>query len=162
MSASAFVDTPGPQLWSDGDPTSQSTGTVTVGTYIIYAELYGWFNLARLRFRFGGTAGNGNWDVGLYNALGQLIVSQGLILTVAGTQDFVLPNALWLPKGHYYKGFVVTSALDQITKSNGNTNNVAVQMSSSVTALPPNLSSLVLADVATRPIVLGVPVSGFF
>lgn len=148
-------DTGGPGVWAwvVDDPANQSTGTTTANTaFFVGAVLRDYITVTALRFRFG-TAGSGHYDLGIYDVNGNRLVSLGSTVTAGGTLTTTLATPLPLAPGRYWHAFWIDNATDQITKSNGNANNVVVQSASTASPLPASMSSLTLADVNIRPII---------
>lgn len=158
-----FGQLPVPQaLYADNaDPCSQSTGATTANT-AFFESMMVWSpcSLSGFRFRFG-NAGNGHCDLGLYDVNGNRLVSLGSQATVTGTQTFTLATALNLSVGVYWLAFWIDNNTDQITKSNGNGNNVVCQQATTTNPLPTSKGSLTLSNATIRPIILGLLVGGW-
>jgi hypothetical protein len=163
MGVPTTVDMGGVVPWAmyEPDPANQSTGTTSANTaFFIGTTLYSFVTVTALRFRFG-TGGSGHYDIGIYDGNGNRLVSAGSTVTASGTQTYTLPTPIALSPGRYYLAFWIDNATDTITKGNANANNVVCQSASTASPLPSLMSSLTLANTATRPIVIALLQGGW-
>lgn len=153
--------TPPLALYSD-DPALTSVNALGANTATL-AGIYvpSVFPLASLRVWFG-VSGNGNYDVGIYDANGNLLSHAGPVITAANAQTRTLPNTIILAPGPYWLALWMASNTDTALSRNGKTGMMLVQNGTIATQLPANTSLLTgLANTNTRPVIIGLRPGGW-
>ena len=153
--------TPPLALYSD-DPATTSVSAMGANTATlagIYVPCV--FPLASLRVWFG-TNGNGNYDLGIYDASGNLLSHAGPVITAANMQTRNLPQTLILAPGAYWLALWMASNTDTTLGRNGKTGMMLCQNGTIATQLPTTTSLLTgLANTNTRPIIIGLRPGGW-
>ncbi len=149
-------------LYSD-DPATTSVsalGATTATLCGIYVPTP--FPLASLRVWFS-VSGNGNYDVGVYDANGNLLDHAGPVITAGNAQTRALSKGvLNLAPGGYYLALWVASNTDTALVRNGKNNMMVCQAGTVATQLPALSSSISgLANANTRPIIIGLRTGGW-
>ena len=153
--------TPPLALYSD-DPASVSVsayGANTATLAAIYVPCV--FPLAAMRVFFN-TAGNGNYDVGIYDGNGNLLWHAGPVITAANAQTRNLATTLNLAPGPYWFALWMASNTDTALGRNGKNDMMLCQNGTITTQLPANTNLLTgLANANTRPIIIGLRTGGW-
>lgn len=141
ISQTPFV--PAPWILSVGEPSGFSAATLTANkAYFVPVILYAQATLTGFRVSFG-TGGAGNYDVGIYDASGNLLTNKGAIATATGIQSPALASSLSLSPGRYYLGFWINNATDTILQRSNTTNTVLAQNVTATSNLPSSTSGAV-------------------
>src|SRR5581483_9813315 len=118
--------------------------------------------LTGFRYQFG-TGGNGNCQLGIYDANGNLLAASAVAATATGVMTFNLSSSLALSPGRYSFGFWISNATDT-TFSISATNASALPASSGTNAggLPTTIAATTgLAPFFRRLSILGLIQGGW-
>lgn len=158
-----FTQVPQPWLLGEGDPMVSQAALTAQRAYFIGIWVPVPVTLTSLRVSFG-TAGNGNYDVGIYDSGGTALYRQGSTTTTglgASTVTVTLGTALALSAGRYYVAFWLDNATDTVAVRGGQTSmDVLKNVNSQASGLPSTMSGAA-SGTGNRPIVLGLISGGY-